>query len=312
MKELDPTWLAWLALSALLCACTVSELDLEGRTCPCVAGWTCDEAREICVRDVDAGAVDAGAIDAGAVDAGAVDAGAVDAGAVDAGAVDAGAADGGAVDAGSDPCGGALFCDGFESGDISAWTSTFLNGDPVPTATVVGAPVHSGEYALRVDAASGSTGAALVAEVIPSPNPPDLYFRAFYYTRSETPLGFETHTLFDADSQWLTLALRGSRAGNMHSHNFLPADFAEDFDATVPADAWFCIETHYRFGADGLFEVFYDDVRVHSREMALEASPRALTDVLVGVTNRNPANTDAYELLVDDVVVSLTRIGCGD
>lgn len=40
-------------------ACRVDELDLEGKRCPCVAGWTCETATDTCVRDpVDAAMID--------------------------------------------------------------------------------------------------------------------------------------------------------------------------------------------------------------------------------------------------------------
>lgn len=40
-------------------ACRVDDLDLEGKRCPCVAGWTCEIATDTCVREpIDASAID--------------------------------------------------------------------------------------------------------------------------------------------------------------------------------------------------------------------------------------------------------------
>jgi len=49
-----------------------------------------------------------------------------------------------------------VFSDGFESGDFSAWTSTYTTGG---TVTVVGAPVHTGTKAAKFDA-TGAFGCA--------------------------------------------------------------------------------------------------------------------------------------------------------
>jgi hypothetical protein len=52
---------ALLLAAALLApsACKVDELDLEGKACPCVAGFTCETSTNTCVRDpVDAAMVD--------------------------------------------------------------------------------------------------------------------------------------------------------------------------------------------------------------------------------------------------------------
>jgi hypothetical protein len=51
-------------------ACRVDELDLEGKRCPCVTGWTCEVATDTCVRDpLDATEVDAPPNDGVIVDA---------------------------------------------------------------------------------------------------------------------------------------------------------------------------------------------------------------------------------------------------
>jgi hypothetical protein len=58
--------------------CSVPDVDLEGRPCPCIANWYCDLATNRCVRDLprDAAAPRDALIDAAVEDAGAEDAGA--------------------------------------------------------------------------------------------------------------------------------------------------------------------------------------------------------------------------------------------
>ena len=41
-------WLQWTS-------CSVAEVDLEGKRCPCAAGWVCDPETDLCVVDRAAG-----------------------------------------------------------------------------------------------------------------------------------------------------------------------------------------------------------------------------------------------------------------
>jgi hypothetical protein len=53
-----------------IASCRVDELDLEGKRCPCVAGWTCETATDTCVRDpIDAAPIDVPPNDGVIVDA---------------------------------------------------------------------------------------------------------------------------------------------------------------------------------------------------------------------------------------------------
>lgn len=122
-------------LALLFTGCVLPELSLEGKACPCVAGFVCDELQGVCVPDGslvprDGGAGDAAGdggeitdsgedVDGGGPDGGLEDAGehpdaeALDAG--DGGATDGPLADGGhdagPADAGFRPCTWDLDCD---------------------------------------------------------------------------------------------------------------------------------------------------------------------------------------------------------
>ncbi len=62
MREVPVATARWagFALVLALVSCSFSPLDLQGRPCPCLAGWRCAEtdAGERCVPDVDAGPPD--------------------------------------------------------------------------------------------------------------------------------------------------------------------------------------------------------------------------------------------------------------
>jgi hypothetical protein len=62
---------AFVAAALAWSACRVDELELEGKRCPCVAGWTCELATDTCVRDpIDASVIDVPPNDGVIIDAG--------------------------------------------------------------------------------------------------------------------------------------------------------------------------------------------------------------------------------------------------
>ena len=75
------------------------------------------------------------------------------------------------------------------------------------------------------------------------------------------------------------------------------------------AGNWVCLEQHVRANVpDGLLEVFVDEVLVHRVETAT-ATLGALAYVGVGVNNVLSTSPNAT-VLIDDVAISATRIGC--
>lgn len=52
-----------LLMALLVAGCILEDVPLEGRMCPCVGGFVCDEATNICVREQATG--DAGVPDGG-------------------------------------------------------------------------------------------------------------------------------------------------------------------------------------------------------------------------------------------------------
>ncbi|MBL8621168.1 MAG: hypothetical protein JNK64_07690 [Myxococcales bacterium] len=159
---------AALVALALAGACRVDDLALDGKQCPCAAGWTCDDATDTCVRDPD---VDAAADAAGAD--GAPDGAAIDARSGDGGGIDA-AIDAGAIDAPAGPsclgsAGGAtLFSDDFP--DLIGWTTrggawSAAGGEAVQSSTAGGLtyafPAGTESFAdYRVAARARRTGGA--------------------------------------------------------------------------------------------------------------------------------------------------------
>lgn len=313
------------ALAVLLAGCTVDALDLEGRQCPCIDGWDCDETRNVCVRAgeaPDAGAgrdagpgVDSGpGMDAGDVDAGPgdLDAGGVDAGpGMDAGGVDAGTDAGGAPPSLCDSThSGREFCDGFDSGDLSAWTFSNINGSG--SITPVTSPVYRGSHAMRYFSPMGSVFSYTQRNVYSSRQPTDVWHRAYYYLESAHPPNLEFHAIADTSfRQEVIAALWDTSTGNWHAHTYM-GDVNHDFAYEVPLDRWFCVEMHLHVDETaGGVEVFIDDTLVQ-RDLSVSSLPddgNVVGTAVIGVRFKESTTADQV-IYVDEVVVDESRIGC--
>lgn len=336
-----------LALAALVAAgCTVEELDLRGRRCPCTDGWVCDEALDECVpagrldggRDAgttpDAGPRDAAGIDAAGTDAGARDAGSIDPGASDAGARDAGrdggpppmdaGVDAGAPDAGHDAgppappsrCGtahvGREFCDGFDTGDASGWGWTDSNAmGPIAAVT---SPVYRGTHSMRFESPRGGDFAIAATQLFTAmPTPPtDVWVRAYYYFPSSHPPNIEHLQVGDVGwTQTAVSSVWGASLVNWHAHGYLGGAY-HDVTYAVPLDRWICVEMHVSTDATvGGVELFWDGALLHG-DLMLNGQPRPMTridTIFVGVVYKETTDP-AQVVFVDEVVADVARVGC--
>ncbi|MBX3272215.1 MAG: hypothetical protein KF729_18265 [Sandaracinaceae bacterium] len=327
-----------LALIALA-GCAVPDLDLEGRRCPCVEGWVCDVARDVCVPVggvADAGTRDGGATDGGATDGGATDGGAMDGGAMeagtDAGALDAGddaGADAASLDAGSDAaapdagpppppslCGtthaSREFCDGFDTGDLSRWTrsDTGVGG----TVRAVTEPVYRGTHAMRFDCPRGCQWASAAVGRYGSGRtlPSDLWLRAYFYFPSTHPPSLELIQIGDDEGhQTVVGSVWNASVVNWHAHNYLGGAY-HDVMYAIGFDRWVCVELHVsRDATEGGAELFVEGVRRHG-ELTLDGRGdpmRRLDTFFVGVIYKDPTD-EAQLVYVDEVVVDGARVGC--
>jgi hypothetical protein len=302
----------------------VPELDLEGRSCPCVDGYTC--VADVCVRDgadagaldarldaptADAPAVDAPGVDAPGVDAAGTDAGPVDSG-VDAGPPDAGPADGGpdapAVrDTGCDTLlldENVVFCDGFED-DLSAWTMTGGIVEQVRTGT------YRGTGAVEMAPLDGVQFATLSADVFDDPDERDHWLRAYIRVEfTDVAHALEIMALA-GPSMSFPVYVEGSGFANIHGHGF-GADAGWDSSEAFPLEEWVCVEIHARYaggvGDPGRAELFINGVDA-ARGDDIEFMARA-NAIQVGSVFADPETGRTQRIMVDEVVASLDRIGC--
>ena len=299
--------------------CTVDDLDLEGRRCPCIAGWVCDPARDLCVRarsndasvelDGGGGSLDATTADAGNV----VDGGpAADGGESDGGR-DAGADGGG--DAGTlddtgcdDVHAGRLFCSGFESG-LTGWDGQSSNGGTLEVVTDV---TYRGRAALKATGPVDTTWATAFADVFTLEAIGDQWYRAYYYVES-IPTGRPVQVHEMAPVTW-NYTMQVSLDPRPGESAVLTSGWAGDrwigATAVPPTDRWFCVETHVTFGgANETMELYWDDALVARATDVATAAPEGLSRITAGIsfkTARDPQRV----VYVDEVVADNVRIGC--
>jgi hypothetical protein len=202
--------------------------------------------------------------------------------------------------------GNAIFCDDFESGDVSKWTTQELFFDLGAEINVQQAIVRHGQYALHTSATGhdmAGAGHSIVIKGLPNVTPP-LAVRANVFAvqpldhygvsvelYDDTTHGFSV----SADNQdvWTLTEDQATGGGPDHHTDMVPYD----------TGSWHCIEIV--IDAAG-FVTFYVD-----NHQLLAPFPRmstvAYTTLQMGIGRTvNPVN-DVY---VDDVAVAPTRLYC--
>lgn len=197
----------------------------------------------------------------------------------------------------------ALFCDGFESGDISKWSgSSLATGATVtPTTTVV----HSGSFALEAIMPSQQTGAgAKVYDSVATQTTGQLALREYVFMPSQLSDYDGVIELSGAPLQYIGLYV-GSDLMWAVSEDSSGGGLA-DYPIAVPAQPgrWYCVELEVRFGSPTV-TVYIDNTQVLMTPMA---DPGPLYNQAAGGMTR--ASIDGGDAIIDDVVVANQHIGC--
>jgi len=200
----------------------------------------------------------------------------------------------------------ATFCDNFESGDVSKWTTTYVTNGA--TLVVDGAHAHSGSRALHgtvppgtpgdaaaavLDYSIRTTGVLAVREWVYQPVPLTNFDGVIIL---ETQAGGPPTLLVGADDNQDWVASEGTTTSGTQDHS-----------STLLAvtSTWTCVELDYRFGVPSHIDVYVNDVSVLS-VAAVQAS--AQFDELFVAVGR--AQVNGSESIVDDVAVASQHIGC--
>jgi hypothetical protein len=302
-----------LGLAVWASGCFVEELDLEGRRCPCADGWSCDAARDVCMRDAapDAGrGMDAAIPDAGRSDAGRDDAGRTDGGSSDAGMDDAGR-DGGRRDAGdldSTSCDdvnfGRVFCDGFESNmSFPEWDGTSTRVDGVTDRET--SNVYRGTGAFSAVTSAPDSAAYLSNESLGPYASGTIWARAYLFIPSTPALDLVSVIYAGYDGN-------DGVAVEISGDEILLYNVLADVDmsgGTIPLDAWFCVEIGVTIGTIGAVVLRVDDVERARLDGDTSSTP-GYSILTVGL-NWTSSLTNTASVLVDEVVFHTSGpIGC--
>lgn len=188
-----------------------------------------------------------------------------------------------------------LFSDGFESGDMSLWTSS--NG-----LTVQQSQVDSGQYAARATSTSAATYAR---KTLPSTQR-DLYYRVRFKIISQSAntvylLRYRTA----ADASIIGLFVSGS--GKLGYRNDVTGVSVSSTDVTK--GVWHEVQLRTLInGAAGATEVWYDGARVDALSRTESLGTADIGRVQLG---ENLSGTRSYDIAFDEVAVDGSFIGAG-
>jgi hypothetical protein len=260
--------------------CVLDPIELDGRACPCIEGWRCDETTERCVREVLADGGGDGAVLE----------------------VDAAPEVDGGPRIGCAAIPDALFCDDFESGALDRWTLDSREGGVIEAT----AAARSGEGAVRLAAPGSAT--ALLAGVLPATEG-DLHFRAWIQIAADTegePFAFALRAgdqgtiLAQLSSPTRTFALSAAATGSEASLAMGAPDLWQH-------EVWTCVRARVARGGG------------RGGRVELGRDGEALV-VLSAISTRYGAPFDAFtigiagdgpsELRIDDVAWAAAPLTC--
>ncbi len=194
----------------------------------------------------------------------------------------------------------ALFCDGFEAGDLSGWELDVAGG----TLEVTSVLVFGGLSSVRVATEAAGAVARLHRnhDVITSGN---LYMRSYWYLPSSPISTGLVETSNEGDDSGIHHHLGFDGATPL----ILANDLSAGADAEIARDQWHCIETEVEISASGTARLLVAESQV--------AIVGPTDNLLTGGYNRlsigayfTDEGSAPFEAFIDEVVVSTTPIGC--
>jgi hypothetical protein len=200
----------------------------------------------------------------------------------------------------------AIFCDDFESGDVSKWTEHEIHFDGGAQLEVQATVARHGKYALHATATGhdmAGQGRSVVVKTLPGVMPP-IAVRANVF--AVQPLDHYGVTVEIYDSSYHGFAVSGDNQDVWTVTEDQTQNGAVDRHADmVPfnAGAWHCVEIVV--DNNGFVSLFIDNHQLVTPFLRMSAVSYATLQVGIGRTI-NPTN-DVY---VDDVAVAPTRLYC--
>jgi hypothetical protein len=253
--------------------CRIADIDYNGKQCPCPQGYACEAASNTCARST---------------------------------ASDGPIIDGPPVDAMPCPANG-FFCDGFETGDVSRWTSTYLS--PMVTLDAENTNVHGGKFALDANVPAMATGGAIAAVVdqFPPLSQGTFAVRAWIYL-PQPLIHFDSVMTMVQSGHVLTVDADDNSYWTFTEHT--PTGNPPDEHSTTLSvtNAWTCIEVDYDFAKNGGAATITLYIADKAAFAAPAADPAAeFGELRIGISRADAAGD---HVIVDDVVLATQHVGC--
>lgn len=184
-----------------------------------------------------------------------------------------------------------VFTDGFESGNLSAWTTT-------AGLTVESTIVHGGTFAAQANTTNGGTYAKKLLPTTYSNGYARIYFNLVSYSSQVNLLRYRTAA--DASMTYLFV----NTAGKLGLRNDIGA--VTFTSATSVTSGWHALEFHVTSnGASSTTEVWLDGVKVNDLSVTMDLGTNLIGKIQIGevITGRT------YNVIFDDVVFDNQPIG---
>ncbi len=269
--------------SMTIASCTLADLELEGRSCPCITGYVCSSSMT-CVKE--------GSIDAG-IDA----------------SIDAPLAE---RDTSCDTTlSDTVVCEGFEEDNLSTWSDSSAG---MATTKLVSDVVYRGRGALEIDLGEGGAFASrskILAAPITAGN-----LHARFYVRLPTDKSFQFYMLASlienvAPFGGINASLSGGR--RMHLQVKPEESLSQEITSNqvVAQDRWTCIQLDVVGASDATGSATISlDGEVYSQLVDLVTLPAGgVSNLLVGVVFSIPAQQPA-RLHIDEYAFDRMPIPC--
>ena len=184
-----------------------------------------------------------------------------------------------------------VFSDGFESGNMSSWTSSA--GLAVQTALV-----HSGNFAAQGNATNGATYAKKTLPASYSDGYARIYFNLVSYSSQVNLLRYRTST--DTSIGYLFV----STTGKLSLRNDVTATTITS--TTSVGNGWHALEFHVvSNGALSTTEVWLDGVRINDLSITTDLGINLIGRLQIGEVQTGRT----YNVSFDDIVFDIQRIG---
>ena len=197
---------------------------------------------------------------------------------------------------------GAMFCDGFESGNISAWSNSEMSAGAGSTLAVQSTIVHSGTFAL--DATMPAFGNGAFADVFvsfPTISSGTVATRIWVYP-AQPLVNFDGVLLLYTDVS-NALLVSGDSTGI-----WTATQNSTDWHSSVAAasNTWTCVELDLVFTPQLAITLYINDVAAITGQVLTDQT-LTVSELRAGVARADAAGA---HVIIDDVVLAAQHIGC--